>query len=346
VKFPFVSLPLAYSSLAAAVAVAVSFIGSTAVAQAVGKDIPSTAIDAGSFTTLVAALSAASLMSALSEPNGPFTVFAPTEDAFDALPNGLVECLLLEENKSALTSILTYHVVNGEVLFTNLSNGTMSSTLQGEDIMVDLSDDVKINDSTVISADILASNGVIHVIDSVLVPPSIDVAVFLSTCGDGDEPEPETTVITLVDIPSTAIATGIFDTLVTALDVAGLVGAISEPNGPYTVFAPTDDAFDALPAGLVTCLLKDQNKGVLMDILSYHIASGRVLSTDLLDGMVVRTLLGVLDVTIDLTSSDDGSVVKINDSTVVTADVLTTNGVIHIINSVLVPPSIDVAAFL
>mmetsp|Transcript_18023 Transcript_18023/g.27872 ORF Transcript_18023/g.27872 Transcript_18023/m.27872 type:complete len:204 (-) Transcript_18023:42-653(-) len=145
-------------------------------------DIPETAIAAGSFGTLVAALTAADLVDTLSAPNGPYTVFAPTDDAFGALPAGLVECLLLEENKEALTAILTYHVLGGEVLSTDLTDGMMAATLQGENVTVDLTDGVKISDAVVSAPDVETSNGVIHIIDSVLVPPSIDVGAFFDTC--------------------------------------------------------------------------------------------------------------------------------------------------------------------
>ena len=139
------------------------------------------AVAAGSFNTLVAAVTAAELVDALSA-EGPLTVFAPTDDAFAALPEGLVDCLLLPENKEALTAILTYHVVDGAVMSTDLTDGPVP-TLQGEEITVDLSDGVTLNDSVkVVTADIEASNGVIHVIDGVLVPPSIDVEAFLAAC--------------------------------------------------------------------------------------------------------------------------------------------------------------------
>ena len=150
-------------------------------------DIPSTAIAAGVFETLVAALSAADLVDVLSGDEGPFTVFAPTDDAFAALPDGLVTCLLEPDNKGVLTSILTYHVVSGEILSKDLEDGAAVETLQGEDVTVDLTDGVKINDSTVIKADVLATNGVIHVINAVLVPPSIDVTAFLETCNSAME---------------------------------------------------------------------------------------------------------------------------------------------------------------
>ena len=148
-------------------------------------DEPGTIVDVavanGSFETLVAAVTAADLVETLSS-EGPFTVFAPTDDAFAALPEGLVDCLLLEENVDALTAILTYHVVAGEVLSTDLTAGPVA-TVQGEEITVDLTDGVTLNETvTVVAADVDASNGVIHVIDGVLVPPSIDVAAFLETC--------------------------------------------------------------------------------------------------------------------------------------------------------------------
>jgi len=139
------------------------------------------AVANGSFNTLVAAVTAAGLVDALSA-DGPLTVFAPTDDAFAALPEGLVDCLLLEENVDALSAILTYHVVEDAVMSTDLTDGPVP-TLQGEEITVDLTDGVVLNDGpTVVIADVPASNGVIHAIDGVLVPPSIDVAAFLETC--------------------------------------------------------------------------------------------------------------------------------------------------------------------
>jgi uncharacterized surface protein with fasciclin (FAS1) repeats len=135
------------------------------------KDIVDTAVGAGSFTTLVAAVQAAGLVETL-KGEGPFTVFAPTDDAFAALPAGTVESLLLPENKDTLIAILTYHVVAGKVMSTDLSDGMMAATVEGSEITVDLSDGVKIDGANVVSADIEASNGVIHVIDAVILPPS------------------------------------------------------------------------------------------------------------------------------------------------------------------------------
>lgn len=133
------------------------------------KDIVDTAVGAGSFTTLVAAVQAAGLVDTL-KGEGPFTVFAPTDDAFAALPEGMVADLLKPENKEKLTAILTYHVVPGKVMSTDLSNGMMAATAEGEEVTIKTDGGVTVNGANVVSADIEASNGVIHVIDSVLMP--------------------------------------------------------------------------------------------------------------------------------------------------------------------------------
>jgi uncharacterized surface protein with fasciclin (FAS1) repeats len=149
--------------------VATSMMASSAFAGAHAKDIVDTAVEAGTFGTLVAAVEAAGLVDTL-KGEGPFTVFAPTDDAFAALPAGTVESLLLPENKDKLIAILTYHVVAGKVMSTDLSDGMTATTVQGGDITVDLSDGVKINGANVVAADVEASNGVIHVIDAVILP--------------------------------------------------------------------------------------------------------------------------------------------------------------------------------
>ncbi|MGB3555771.1 MAG: fasciclin domain-containing protein [Jannaschia sp.] len=140
-------------------------------AYAQDMDIVDTAAAAGSFTTLLAAAEAAGLVETL-KGEGPLTVFAPTDDAFAALPEGTVESLLLPENQEQLTSILLYHVVPGKVMSTDLSDGMEATTAGEQTLMVDLSDGVKIGEATVVTPDIEASNGVIHVIDSVLLPAS------------------------------------------------------------------------------------------------------------------------------------------------------------------------------
>jgi uncharacterized surface protein with fasciclin (FAS1) repeats len=134
------------------------------------KDIVDTAVAAGSFNTLAAALTAAGLVDTL-KGEGPFTVFAPTDAAFAALPEGTVETLLLPENKDQLIAILTYHVVPGKVMSTDLSEGLTAATVQGAEITITLEGGAKVNGAVISAADVEASNGVIHVIDSVILPP-------------------------------------------------------------------------------------------------------------------------------------------------------------------------------
>ncbi|WP_420862927.1 fasciclin domain-containing protein [Algirhabdus cladophorae] len=148
---------------------AAALISAPAFAGGHSKDIVDTAVAAGTFNTLAAALTAAGLVDTL-KGEGPFTVFAPTDEAFAALPEGTVETLLMPENKDQLTAILTYHVVAGKVMSTDLSDGMMAATVQGSEVKIGTMDGVKVNDATVTTADIEASNGVIHVIDKVIIP--------------------------------------------------------------------------------------------------------------------------------------------------------------------------------
>lgn len=142
-------------------------LATSAFAAGHSKDIVDTAVDAGSFTTLVAAVEAAGLVETL-KGDGPFTVFAPTDEAFAALPAGTVEGLL--EDPEALAAILTYHVVPGKVMSTDLSNNMMATTVNGADVTIMTEDGVTVDGANVVTADIEASNGVIHVIDAVILP--------------------------------------------------------------------------------------------------------------------------------------------------------------------------------
>ncbi|MEO9572766.1 MAG: fasciclin domain-containing protein [Tateyamaria sp.] len=141
----------------------------TSFAGSAKMDIVDTAVSAGSFETLVAAVQAAGLVDTL-KGDGPFTVFAPTDAAFAALPEGTVETLLLPENKDQLVAILTYHVVPGKVMSTDLSDDMEAATVQGESVTIDLDNGVMVEKATVVSADIETTNGVIHVIDTVILP--------------------------------------------------------------------------------------------------------------------------------------------------------------------------------
>ncbi|GAA4227898.1 fasciclin domain-containing protein [Sagittula sp. NFXS13] len=138
--------------------------------HAMSKDIVETATEAGTFETLLAAAQAADLVDTL-KGDGPFTIFAPTDAAFDALPDGTVEDLLKPENQDKLAEILTYHVIAGKVMSTDLTDDMKAATVEGADVTIDLDNGVMVNDATVTQADIEASNGVIHVIDKVIMPP-------------------------------------------------------------------------------------------------------------------------------------------------------------------------------
>ena len=172
---PIKSLIAASGSVAAIAIAGVAAAGDTsksAKAAAMMKaDVVDTAIAADGFNTLVAAVKAADLVETL-KGEGPFTVFAPTDEAFAALPEGTVESLLLPENKAKLQAILTYHVLSGKVMSTDLTSDVTVATVQGEEVSISVADGVSINGASVVSADIEASNGVIHVINQVILPPS------------------------------------------------------------------------------------------------------------------------------------------------------------------------------
>ena len=151
--------------------VAASVLATPALADGHSKDVVDTAIGAGTFETLVAAVQAAELVDTL-KGDGPFTVFAPTDEAFAALPEGTVASLLLPENKDQLTAILTYHVVPGKVMSGDLTNGMEAATVEGSTVTIMTEGGVKVEGASVVTADIEASNGVIHVIDTVILPES------------------------------------------------------------------------------------------------------------------------------------------------------------------------------
>lgn len=148
-----------------------TMLAGAAMAQDATSDIVDTAVAAGDFTTLVAAVQAAGLVDTL-KGEGPFTVFAPTDAAFAALPEGTVDTLLMPENRDQLVSILTYHVVPGAVMSSDLTEGMTAATVQGGDVTFTLDGGAKVNDANITAADIAASNGVIHVIDTVIMPPA------------------------------------------------------------------------------------------------------------------------------------------------------------------------------
>ena len=284
----------------------------TATPEPMLSDIVDTAVADGRFTTLVTAVEAAGLVETL-KGEGPFTVFAPTDDAFAALPAGTLESLLLPENKQQLTDILLYHVVPGKVMAADVTGLTSATTVLGKDIAIKVDmGNVYINEAKVIITDIETSNGVIHVIDAVILPPAEEAAN------------------TIVDI---AVADGRFTTLVAAVEAADLVETLSG-EGPFTVFAPTDDAFAALPAGTLESLLLPENKQALTDILLYHVVPGKVMAADVTGLTSATTVLGK-DITITV---KDGNVFLNDTVEVIITDIEASNGVIHVIDAVLLPP--------
>ena len=256
--------------------------------------------------TLEAAIVAAGLDETLAS-EGPFTVFAPTDDAFGLIPEDVLETLLADPT-GQLTQILLNHVVSGTALSTDLSDGMMVTTLQGGEVSVSITDGmVMIGNANVIVADIIADNGVVHVIDAILIPSEDTSTVF--------------------DIIESSEA---HNTLETAIVAAGLDETLAS-EGPFTVFAPTDDAFSLIPADVIETLLADP-MGMLTQILLNHVVSGVTMSTDLSDGMMIETLQGS-EVMVSIT---DG-VVMIGNAMVIAANIQASNGVVHVIDAVLVP---------
>jgi uncharacterized surface protein with fasciclin (FAS1) repeats len=292
-----------------AIMTAVFFLAGISVAEGYGKkkDIVDTAVSAGEFKTLATALTEAGLVDVL-KGKGPFTVFAPTDAAFAKLPEGTVEALLKPENSDKLTAILTYHVVAGKVMANDVAGIDAAETVNGQRLAVKTSGgSVMIDDATVVTADVEASNGVIHIIDTVLLPTDKSI---VSVAGEA----------------------GKFETLLAAAKAAGLAEALSG-DGPFTVFAPTDEAFAALPEGTVKSLLMKENRDQLAAILKYHVVDGRVFSDAVLKKGSFRTLHGA-----KLKASTMNGSAFVNEATVLATDIDASNGVIHVIDAVLIPP--------
>ena len=273
------------------------------------EDIPTNATNTGVHDTLVDALVQADLVSTL-QGDGPFTVFAPTDQAFaDAGIN--LSTFDTDEEIAVLTDILLYHVYTaGAVYAADVTDGLTVAMANGDDASFTVTDGtVMIGDATVTTADVMASNGVIHVIDKVLMPPA-----------------------DLVDIAAVAMSTGMHDSLVAALVKADLVSTV-QGDGPFTVFAPTDQAFTN--AGIdLDSFTTDEEIAALTNILLYHVYSGAVNAADVTDGLAVQMVNGDYA---QFTVTE--GTVMIEDATVTAADVMASNGVIHVIDKVLMPPA-------
>ncbi|MBS3991307.1 MAG: fasciclin domain-containing protein [Erysipelothrix sp.] len=284
----------------------------TSITALPADDIVDTAIDNGSFTILVQALEAAGLVETL-RGDGPFTVFAPTDAAFADLLAELDVTAAELLAHPRLKEVLLYHVVAGEVESGDITEGLTTETALGlgEELTFTLVGGVFVNDSEVVLPDVFATNGVIHVIDKVLIPEAFFIEFD-----------------TVVDV---ALSDDNFSILVAALQAADLVGAL-QGAGPFTVFAPTNAAFTALLTQLDLTAEELLAQSDLAKVLLYHVVPGLVKAGDITDGLVAETLNTGNSLTFTL-----GSVIINGSVNVTAADLLALNGVVHVIDTVLVP---------
>ena len=299
---------LAVAALAAA-AIGASASASTASKSEADKNIVQTAVAAGQFTTLASLLTKAGLVDTLST-GGPFTVFAPTDAAFAKVPKATLEALAA--NPAQLKSVLLYHVVSGGVTAADVVKLTSAKTLEGRSVAVKtVAGSVYIDKAKVTTPDVTASNGLIHVIDSVLIPKAAPAAPAKN-------------------IVQTAIAAGQFKTLASLLTKAGLAGTL-QGKGSFTVFAPTDAAFAKVPKATLAALGK--NKAKLRAVLLYHVVKGKVTAAQASMLTSAKTLEGA-----SFPIRVSGAKVYARGALVTKADVMASNGVIHVIDRVLIPP--------
>ena len=318
-------------------------------APAAMMTVGETAMADSNFSTLVELSVAAGITPTLTGP-GPITVFAPTNDAFAKLPKATVDALVAD--KAALIKVLTYHVLASKVTSADIAGmgGSGSpDTVNGATISVTTKDgSVFVNDAKVIQADIESSNGVIHVIDTVLMPPDMMAGEAMTSTEmmTGTEMMTDTMAMTetmapadMMSVGETAMANADFSTLVELSIAAGITPVLTGPDA-ITVFAPTNEAFAKLPKATVDALVAD--KEALKKVLTYHVLAGKVTSADI-TGMGGKGSPETMNGAKVNVTTIDGSV-YVNDAKVTTADVESTNGVIHIIDTVLIPPDMMEAA--
>jgi transforming growth factor-beta-induced protein len=293
-------------ALLAAAALAATTLGAFASASSASRstgdqNIVQTAIAAGQFKTLASLLTKAGLVDTLAT-GGPFTVFAPTDAAFAKLPKATLAALA--KHPAQLKSVLLYHVVPGSVTASEVVKLSSVKTLQGSSVLIKVNKGgVFVNQAKVTTPDVMASNGVIHVINKVLIPPK--------------------------NIVATAKAAGKFTTLTALLKKSGLAGTLAK-KGPFTVFAPTDAAFAKVPKATLAALAK--NKAKLRAVLLYHVVKGQVTAAQAMKLRSAKTLQGK-----SLKIRVKGGKVIVGGAAVAKADVLASNGVIHVVNKVLIP---------
>ncbi len=274
----------------------------TAVIDAPG-DIVATALTSGVFTTLAGAVVTANLVETLRGP-GPFTVFAPTDAAFAKLPAPVLSAV--QDDKALLTTVLTYHVLAGSYTAETLPTGQVKTVAGAEITVTKSGTDVFINGNRIAKADVKTSNGMIHVMSDVLVPPIGDIIKVATT------------------LPG-------FGTLAKLVTQADLVKTL-QSAGPFTVFAPTDDAFKAVPSATLSAVAAD-NK-LLTTVLTYHVVAGKLSTSDLKPGKL-KTVAGV---ELTITKDADGNTL-VNGKKIAVANVEATNGIIQVMGDVLIPPS-------
>jgi transforming growth factor-beta-induced protein len=266
-----------------------------------------TASSTGKFMTLVNAVAASGLIDVL-VGHQDFTILAPTDQAFRNLPQADIEALLRYENRAKLREILTYHVIKGRVSSEDLAGKSSATTVNGSKVTIASNKKgLAINEATVLQADIRCTNGVIHVIDRVLTPPTPDIL-------------------------TTAERAGSFSTLLTAIKAAGLVDAL-QADGPFTVFAPTDEAFAKLPKETLRKLLDPHNKQALVDVLKLHVVSNDYEASDLAELKTVPTLLEGKSLAI----AGKGAKLRVTGVNVLKANIKAGNGIIHVVDEVLMP---------
>lgn len=305
-------------------------------------NVPETINDMAYLQNLADAMDLTALVGefGLGDGEGSFTIFAPSNEAFGELQAEVVECLRRPENVASLTYLLTYHGVQGSLSSGDLVSGSVKS-LNGESVELVVPDGggVFLNGmTTVVLPDVQASNGVLHVIDGVLLPPSWDTEVYLNSCAanaivPSDPSKP-------LDIPTLMITTGSLNDFTKLLFSTGLAPTLATQDEFYTVFAPSDEALRALPERLDECLL--QNNDILTMLLSHHIVSGTWLWSDLEDGESVDSIAGD-----SLTlSHPEGGALMVESATVVAGNFVASNGAIHVISDVLIPTDLDIAQFM
>ncbi len=291
------------------------------------QSIAEIAINTDDLSTLVSLVSAAGLVETL-DTGGPFTVFAPTNEAFAQLPEEVVNVVV--GNPDILTAILTYHVVGDKLLATDVLSVSSIGTLQGESLSVSLQNgDAFVDDSQIIATDIKANNGVVHLIDTVLVPQAAVEAIAAALTHD------EPTSGDSASIVGIASATDDLSTLVSLVSSAGLAETL-DTGGPFTVFAPTNSAFGKLPERAVNIIVS--NPDILSSVLTYHVVGDELFAEDVLAQRRIDTLQGE-----SLMVRTFAGEPYVNFSKIVATDIEASNGVVHLIDNVLVPREARIA---